>query len=111
MHKRVCVPRPERGVYWAMATKRGQPMLFAVDSVGDEVKRVVLQDDSWARGEAAVEFLWRYLEMVDPRPQISLVKESSLPSTSLRVRTESAQAEYDPYNTPALPSMRVPRPW
>lgn len=60
-----------RGVYWHSATKDGRAQAYAVDSSGDEVNRIVLDDDSWARGEAAVEFLWRHLDVVDPQPDDS----------------------------------------
>jgi hypothetical protein len=111
MQKYVSVPKPERGVYWAMATKKGRPMVFAVDSAGDEVLRLILKDDTWARAEAAIEQLWRHLDMVDPRPQLCVARPVNLPSTAPRVRRESAAAEYDPYNDPRPVSLRLVRPW
>lgn len=56
----------ERGVYWSLATKNGHHQAFAVDSHGDEVERIVLDDNTWRRAEAAVEWLWALLDSVDP---------------------------------------------
>lgn len=90
---RISAPTYERGVYWAMGTKNGKPQVFALDSRGNEVRRLVLNDDSWAEAEAAIEELWQYLDEIDPVPQIRLVKPVALPPT-----TRKAVPEYDPYN-------------
>lgn len=82
--KRVTPPLVERGVYWAMATKKGKPMVFAVDSHGDEVRRLVLQDDSWARAEAAIEHLWNHLDVVDPVSQLRLVRPAVVPDPAAK---------------------------
>jgi hypothetical protein len=60
-------PEPlARGVYWAPTTKNGKPQCLAVDSHGDEIERLVVEDASWNRCEAAVRHLWNYLNVADP---------------------------------------------
>lgn len=87
----------ERGVYWARYTKNGKPIAYAVNSRGDVVRRLVVQHES--RAQAAVDYLWNYLDLVDPKTQLRLVRALALPSTERRAVVE----EYDPYNLPPLP--------
>lgn len=94
---------PNRGVYWARYTKHGRPIAYAVNSRGDVVRRLVVMHDS--RAQAAVDYLWNYLDLVDPiaqRPPLRLVTSApALPSTARRVVVE----DYDPYNLPPLPGV------
>lgn len=80
MGERKCWIQPAaRGVYWAAALKDGKPQLFAVDSRGNEIDRMTLDDDSWARAEAAIELFWRALDVLDPveaKPTLALVRGS-----------------------------------
>ncbi len=86
----------ERGVYWARYLKGGKPIAYAVDSKGDVVRRYVVQADE--RAELAIAMLWDFLDVVDPRPQLRLVK-LQLPSVDRRAVVEV----FDPYNAPPLP--------
>jgi hypothetical protein len=96
---------PTRGVYWARHRKNGRLIAYAIDSDGNEVRRLVLQDESQWRCDAAVEHLWNHLDVVDPvgvRPVLHLVK-----TTAPILRTDRpAPAVYDPYNLPPLPWSR-----
>lgn len=92
----------QRGVYWARYTKNGRPILYAVDSKGDVVRRLVIQDDSTRRAEAAIEHLWNYLDVVDPKPQLHLVSPRPRPNPAIRIAVETP----DPYDTPTLPFVR-----
>ena len=87
----------ERGVYWARYTKGGRPIAYAVDSHGDVVRRLVVLRN--AHAEAAVESLWNYLDLVDPKPMLQLVRTRALPSTERRATLEPV----DPYNLPPIP--------
>jgi hypothetical protein len=61
----------ERGVYWAPHRKHGYPILYAVDSRGEVVKRYVVP--SHVPQDALVEWLWNYLDVVDPPVKLKLV--------------------------------------
>jgi hypothetical protein len=83
----------ERGVYWARYTKLGRPIAYAVDSGGDVIRRLVVQSD--ARADAAIEHLWTYLETVDNRHVLQLVRPIlELPATERPAHLEVP----DPYN-------------
>lgn len=93
---------PRRGVYWARHRKNGRLIAYAIDSNGNEVRRLVLRDESQWRCDAAVEHLWDYLDLVDPagiRATLHLVKPN--PPTLRTDRPEPR--EYDPYDLPPLP--------
>jgi hypothetical protein len=100
--RRIASPLADRGVYWARYTKNGRPICYAVDSRGEVVRRYVVMHD--ARAEAAVQALWDYLALVDPTPQLRIVREQQLPPTA-----PLTYVEFDPYNPPPLPWHSHPR--
>lgn len=85
-------------MYWARYLKEGRPIAYAVDSRGYIVRRYSVP---LSRAESAVAHLWEYLDVVDPRPRLTLVKVS-LPSLERRSLVEV----FDPYNAPPLPGPR-----
>lgn len=73
----IATERAARGVYWARYTRKGKPILYAVDSKGDLVRSLVVSADATYPGineDIACEWLWGYLERVDPRPQLTLMR-------------------------------------
>jgi hypothetical protein len=74
-NRRFVLPNIGRGVYWARARQEGKPVAFAVDSNGNEVKRILADDDSWGACEIAVELAWGHLDRIDPlKPALELVR-------------------------------------
>lgn len=105
--RRVVAPKLDRGVYWAAARRNGKLELFAVDSTGNEIKRIMLQDDSWRRAEATIEFLWRLLDMKDPVTTVVKVRPLFVvPETTRPARLDDA----DPYATIGVPG-HLREPW
>jgi hypothetical protein len=90
-----------RGVYWARYTKKGRPVCYAVDSHGEIVRRYRVESDT--RLEQAIQSLWEYLDVVDPKPQLRLVGAPPLPPTA-----RQAPMTLDPYDLPPLPFGRRP---
>lgn len=91
-----------RGVYWARYTKNGKPIVYAVNSSGDVVRRYVVQLPT--RAELAVAALWEYLDVVDPKPQLKLVK-LPLPAVD---RRHSTVELFDPYDDPIRGAFQRP---
>lgn len=90
-----------RGVYWARHTKSGCKLAYAVDSTGNEVKRLRVTMPS--RESAAVETLWDLLDVVDPRPELKLVEDEARHPASLTPAPRQGWREvYDPYDPPPL---------
>jgi hypothetical protein len=95
------IPKPARGVYWARQTKSGCKLAYAVDSNGDEVKRLRVTLPS--RESAAVEILWDLLDVLDPKPRLKLVEdETPAPSGPLPAPRRGWTEAYDPYDPPPL---------
>jgi hypothetical protein len=95
------IQKPARGVYWARHTKSGCKLAYAIDSSGDEVKRLRVTMPS--RESAAVEVLWDLLDVVDPRPQLKLVQdERPTPAAAEPAPRRGWTDVYDPYNPPPL---------
>jgi hypothetical protein len=71
----------DRGVWWADYLNRGRPVLLAVDSHGECIRRVRLERDE--DEEIAREWLEGLLEHYDPpRPRLALVPRSERPHLS-----------------------------
>jgi hypothetical protein len=100
MGERVKSELAERGVYWARYMKAGRPIAYAVDSKGNVVRRLVVLRDGHT--QAAIDNLWDYLDLVDPKPQLHLVKMPQLPPTERRAVLEPL----DPYDMPPVPGWR-----
>lgn len=64
----------ERGVYWAPRQYRGRPLLYAVDSHGDEIKRLVILEG--INEDAAIEWMWCVLDAIDPVVKLELVRDT-----------------------------------
>lgn len=92
----------ERGVYWALALKNGCRQVYAVDSLGNEVRRYRITIPS--RGALAVEALWDHLDVVDP-PRLQLVTDRPRPSPPEPAPRRGWADAYDPYNPPPLLSL------
>lgn len=66
----------ERGVHWADYLNRGRPVLLAIDSRGECIRRVRLERDE--DEEIAREWLDGLLEHYDPpRPRLVLLPQTS----------------------------------
>jgi hypothetical protein len=65
-HAVSAVARPVRGVRLADYCVRGRPVLIAIDSAGNCVRRVRVMPNM--DEEIVREWLWGYLERVDPAP-------------------------------------------
>lgn len=90
-----------RGVYWARHTKSGCKLAYAVDSTGNEVKRLRVTLPS--RESAAVETLWDLLDVVDPKPELKLVDDEPKPLAGPALAPRRGWSEaYDPYDPPPL---------
>lgn len=95
-----------RGVYWEAATINGNPQAFAVDSSGDEVKREIVENFTWRRGEATVRFLWNFLNVKDPASTVGSV----CPLFALPAPAQLTRDPNDPYAEQGVPG-RLRRPW
>jgi hypothetical protein len=94
-----------RGVYWEAATIDGNPQAFAVNAAGDEIKRMIVKNFTWKRGEAVVEFLWRFLDVKDPVTITGTIR----PLFALPAPTQVARDPYDPYAEHGVPGhLRAP---
>ena len=83
-----------RGVYWARYTRHGFPIAYALDSNANQIRRLIVK---YRSPQDAVDFLWNYLEAVDPASQIRRVRSVlELPSSERPAHLEVL----DPYLLP-----------
>lgn len=68
----------DRGVWWADYLSRGRPVLLAIDSRGECLRRVRLDRDE--DEEIAREWLDGLIEHYDPPRRLVLVRPTGLPS-------------------------------
>lgn len=61
-----------RGLYWARHRRHGYPILYAVDSRGEVVRRYVVPPH--VNREMLVAWLWNHLDVVDPPVTLRLVE-------------------------------------
>jgi hypothetical protein len=98
-------PRLDRGVYWAAALKDGNPQAYAVNGDGNEIRRLTVERYNWRRGEAAVDYLWRFLDLKYPSTTIGIVR----PLIALPEPVRSVRDPYDPYSEMGVPgNLRLP---
>jgi hypothetical protein len=95
-----------RGVYWEAATVDGSPSAIAVDSAGDVIKRHVVENFTWKKGEATERFLWNFLNVKDPTTTIGTVR----PLFAFPAPVRAARDPYDPYAEDGVPG-RMIAPW
>lgn len=94
-----------RGVYWEAATVDGNPSAIAVDAAGDVIKRMVVKNFTWRRGEATVRFLWNFLNVKDPATHICTVH----PLFALPAPVTLTRDPFDPYSEQGVPgTLRAP---
>lgn len=95
-----------RGVYWEAATVEGNPSAIAVDTAGDVIKRMIVKNFTWRKGEATVRFLWNFLNVKDPATTICSVR----PLFALPAPVQLARDPYDPYAEQGVPG-HLRAPW
>jgi hypothetical protein len=95
-----------RGVYWEAATVDGNPCAIAVDSGGDVIKRMIVEDFTWKKGQATVRFLWNFLNMKDPATTAGNVR----PLFALPAPVQLVRDPYDPYAEEGVPG-KLRKPW
>jgi hypothetical protein len=95
-----------RGVYWEAATVDGSPSAIAVDSAGDVVKREVVKNFTWRKGEATIRFLWNFLNVKDPASRAGTIR----PLFALPAPVQPTRDPYDPYGVDGVPG-KIRAPW
>jgi hypothetical protein len=99
------VQKLPRGVYWEAATVDGNPSAIAVNAVGDMVKRMIVENFTWKKGEATERFLWNFLNVIDPATTIGTVR----PLFALAAPVQATRDPYDPYAEQGVPgTLRAP---
>jgi hypothetical protein len=95
-----------RGVYWEAATVDGNPSAIAVNAAGDVIKRMVVSNFTWKKGEATVRFLWNFLNVKDPATTIGHIR----PLFALPAPVQLVSDPYDPYAEQGVPG-KLRKPW
>lgn len=95
-----------RGVYWELATVEGNPSAIAVDAAGDVIKREIVTNFTWKKGEATVRFLWNFLNVKDPATAAGTIR----PLFALPAPVELTRDPHDPYAEQGVPG-HLRRPW
>lgn len=95
-----------RGVYWEAATVDGSPSAIAVDAAGNMIKRMVVENFTWRKGEATVRFLWNFLNVNDPATTAGTIR----PLFALPAPLQLVRDPYDPYAEDGVPG-KLRKPW
>lgn len=95
-----------RGVYWEAATVDGNPSAIAVDATGNMIKRMIVKNFTWRKGEATVRFLWNVLNVKDPATTIRTTR----PLFALPAPVHLMRDPYDPYAEDGVPG-KLRKPW
>jgi hypothetical protein len=100
------IQKLSRGVYWEAATVDGNPSAIAVDAAGDVIKRMVVSNFTWKKGEATVAFLYNFLNVKDPATTVGTVR----PLFALPAPVQLVRDPYDPYAEQGVPG-KLRKPW
>jgi hypothetical protein len=86
------IQKLSRGVYWEAATVDGNPSAIAVDAAGDVIKRMVVSNFTWKKGEATVAFLYNFLNVKDPATTVGTVRPIPMTRTQSKAFPESCES-------------------